>query len=138
MVGMASSVTLILFMSDSTDRAIDGKITNIRSSKCLPQSLLWKVGFHCNLFMFCGQSRKRVLFWGMNAYSIHWQTHLHNYMQHNTLFYTFNKNNIEHVTQMSVWRLCLLNMTSLSEVFRRFSIKGEGCVMLAKQVFKPL
>ncbi|KAK2155359.1 hypothetical protein LSH36_242g07003 [Paralvinella palmiformis] len=52
MVGMASSVTLILFMSDSTDRAIDGKITNIRSSKCLPQSLLWKVGFHCNLFMF--------------------------------------------------------------------------------------
>jgi len=55
----------------STDRGIDGEITNISPSKCLTQSLLWQVGFHCSLFMFLSQLRKRVLFLeGMNAYSI--------------------------------------------------------------------
>ena len=48
-VDMASSVSLTLFMSYPADRAIDGEITNIRSSKCLPQSLLWQVGFLCTV-----------------------------------------------------------------------------------------
>ena len=63
-VRMASSLSLTLFMSYPIGCAKDGEITNIRSSKCLPQSLLWQVGFHCTLFMFRSQSRKRVLFWG--------------------------------------------------------------------------
>ena len=90
MVGMTYDVSLTLFMSYPTDRAIDGEITNIRSSKCLPQSFLWQISFDCNMLMFRSQSRKRVLFWG-DDYSIHWQTYLHNYMWQNTPFYTFNK-----------------------------------------------
>ena len=62
MVGMASSVTLTLFMSYLIGPAKDGERTNIRSSKCFPQSLLWQVGFLCIMFMFRSQSRKRVLF----------------------------------------------------------------------------
>ena len=36
----------------------------------------------------------------MNAYSIHWETYLRKYMGHNTPFYTFNKDNIEHLSQV--------------------------------------
>jgi len=123
---MASFVSLTRFMSCPTDRDIDSEITNTRSSKCLPQSLLWQVDFHWTPFAFRSQSLKQILFWGINAYYIHWQIHLHNYMRQNTQFYTFNKDNIEQETQAaaSVWRLCLSKMTSDSEVFRRFSIKA--------------
>ena len=48
---------------------------------------------------FAANRANESCFGGMNAYSIHWQIHLHNYMRHNTPFYTFNKDNIEHVTQ---------------------------------------
>ena len=71
-----------------------------------------------------------------------WQTYLYNYMRNNTPFYTFNKDKIEHVTQLKQGHVeclhfCLSNMTSHSEVFWRFSIKAVACEMLANQVLKP-
>jgi len=101
MVGMASSVSLTLFMSYTIDHAKDSEITNIHSSKCFTQSLLWQVAFHCTLFRFCSQTCKRVLFWGINVHSIHWQIHLHNNKWHNAPFYMFNKDNLEYVTQVN-------------------------------------
>jgi len=78
MVGVAYSVSLTLFimksvklteyamqfMSYPIDCAKHGEITNIHSSKCFLQSLLWQVGFYCTMFKFHSQSHKWVLrFW---------------------------------------------------------------------------
>ena len=116
-VGMASCLSLTLFISYPTDRAKGGEITNIHSSKCFPQSLLQQVGFHCTLFVFRSQSHKRVLFWGMNAYSIHWQIHLHNYKHRNTSFYMFNKDNIEYVIQVKQGHSECLASVFIKEVY---------------------
>ena len=115
MVGMASSVSLPLFMSYPIDRAKEGEITNILFSRCFPQSLLWQVGFDCTLFMFRSQSRRPLLFWGTNAYSIHWEIHWNSY---NTPFYMFNNENIEFVLQM------LVKNNATFWIFRRFPIKA--------------
>ena len=59
---------------------------------------------------------------GIIAYSIHWQAYLHNYMRHNTLFYTFNKDNIEHVIKVKQGHgECLASMFVKDDVtFRSF------------------
>ena len=89
-----------MFEMASSDRAKDGEITSIRSSECLPQSLLWQDGFHCTMFMFRSQSRKRVLFCGYE-YILHPLVDpFAQLYAHNTPFYTFNKDNIEHLTQV--------------------------------------
>ena len=63
---------------------------------------------------------------------------LHNCMWHNTPFYMFHKDNMEHVTHKgSVWGLCLAKMTSHSEIFRRFLIKVSA-MWNASKVLKPL
>jgi len=70
------------------------------------------------LFMLRSKSCKSVLFWGTNAYSIHWQIHFHNYKRHSRTFNIFNKGNIEYIY------LWLSKMTSHSDVFLIFSIKA--------------
>ena len=63
-------------------------------------------------------------------------------MRHNTPFYIFNKDNMEHVTQVkamwSIWDICLAKMTSHSEVFRRFAIKVSALQDVSKEDLKPL
>jgi len=124
-IEMVSSVSLTLFMSHPTDCAKDGEIT-----KSVPQSVsrracCGKLASTALCSCLAANCANESCFGGMNAYSIHWQTHFHNYMRHNTPFYTFNKDSIEHVLQVEeghgeCLRLCLSNMTSHSKVFRRF------------------
>ena len=57
-----------------------------------------------------------------NAYSIHWQTHLHNYMLHNKPFYTFNKDNIEHVTPVKQG-----HGECLASIFVKYHITFRRC-----------
>jgi len=75
-----------------------------------------------------------------NAYSIHWHIPYHNYIRHNTPFYTFNKDNLEKVTQVKQGHgECLSSkLVKYDVTLRRFSIKAVGCEMLAKQVLKAL
>ena len=64
-------------------------------------------------------------------------------MRHNTPIYTFNKDKVEHETQVKQehgeW---LSSMFVKQDVtFRKFSIKAVAyflCEMLAKQVLKPM
>ena len=134
------SVSLILFVSNPIDRIKDGEMTNIRSSKCSMQSSLWQVGFHCTLFVFRSQSRKRVLLWWTNAHFIHWQIHLHNHKRHNRLFYTFNNDNIEFVIQVKLSHgECLTYVCQRWRQDSRFKLWDIcPCQMLAKQILKPL
>jgi len=82
MVEMASSVSLTLLMSYPTDHALDSEI---------PQNVSHNASTAlCSCF--AANHANQSCFGGMNAYSIHWQTHLYNYM--------FNKDNIEHTTQI--------------------------------------
>ena len=118
MIRAASSVSLTLFMSYSTYRDIDGEITNILSSKCLPQSLLWQVGFHCSLLWVAANCANQSRFGILKAYSFYSQTQLHKYMWHSTPFYSFNEATIEHRLNKATCSFCLANMTSHSEVFR--------------------
>ena len=81
-------------------------------------------------------------FRGINAYSILWQIHSHNYMRQNTPFYTFNKDNIEHVTQLKQDHGECLGSLSIKHdvIFRsipKILNKAVRCEMLAKQVLKP-
>ena len=100
MVGMEPSLSLTLFMSYLIDGAKDGEITNIRPSVFLAELVLGKLASTALCSCFAANHAPESRFGETNAYSIHWLIHLHNYMWHNILFYTFNKDNIEHVAQV--------------------------------------
>jgi len=128
MVGMTSSVSLTLFMSYQIDRAKDDEITNIRSSKCFSQSLLWQIG---NAPGSC--------------LAVNHPNYLHNYKRNNTPFSTF-KDNMEYVIQVKVsacfWRLYVCqrwrNIPNFPEDSRLKLWHICPCEMLGKQVLKRL
>ena len=138
-VGMGSSLRPTLFVSCPVNGAKDDEITKKRSSKYFPHSLLWQVGFHCNVFMFRSQTRKRVLFlvvFWTNAYFIHRRIHLYNYKRHDTLFYALYNDNIEFVTQVKLGHGDCL--AYFSEYSRLKMLHVCPCESLTKQVLKPM
>ncbi|KAK2167483.1 hypothetical protein LSH36_27g06052 [Paralvinella palmiformis] len=65
MVGMVSSVSLTLFMSYPTDRAVDGEISKIRPQSVSRRACCGKLA--STALMFPSKSRKRVMSWGKIA-----------------------------------------------------------------------
>ena len=69
-------------------------------------------------------------FGGMITYSTHSQIYLHNCMRHNTPLYTFNKENMEHLTRVKQGHVkCLASLFGKDDVtFRSFpKILDESC-----------
>ena len=121
MVGMVSSVSLTLFMSYTTDRAMDGEITNITFLKVFLAELA-VASWLPSLFMFCSQSRKRVLYFGNECILYPLHIHLHIYKRHKTQFLTFKTDNAECITQVKQGHeMCLASMFVKDDVaFRDF------------------
>jgi len=109
LVGMSSSVSLTLFMSDPTDRAKDDEITYVPQSVS-HRTCCGKLASTALCSCFAANHANESSFWGTNTYSIQWQ----------------------------IRGVCLSKMTSYSEESQLKLWHICLCKVLVRQVLNPL